>query len=238
MSDTINAQIPVTNRILAALPKKEYEQLRPHLKPVNLAPKQVVFEPGELIRYIYFPNDAVLSELVTTERGETVEVNMGGKRGMSGVRVLLGARRTPHLTLVQVPGSALRAKATVLRDECAGCDRLQDLLLRYTQAMLTQTRQLVACNRFHQLKERLCRWLLMLHDRVQSDGFLLTQEAISRSLGGHRESIAVTAGTLQKAGLIRYSRGHITILDRQGLEEAACECYQIIEDEYHHMFGL
>ena len=220
------------NRILAALPAAEYERLLPHLKPVILEYKQVLYEPHKIIRYDYFPEDSVISMVTTLVDRTLVEVGMAGYEGMVCVATFLGVNSTPHQGIVQGPGSAMRIKASALRDEFKRGGRLQELLLRYTQAHLVQIAQSAACNRLHALEARLSRWLLMIHDRVDGDGFQLTQDIISMMLGAQRTGVTDAAGSLQKNGVIGYSRGRMAILDRQKLEETACECYWIVREEY------
>lgn len=223
------------NRILAALPAGEMERLLPHLKPVTLEDKQVVFEPHKTIRYAYFPEDSIVSMVTTLIDKPVVEVGLAGREGMVCVATFLGANSTPHQGVVQVAGSAMRMKAGTLRDEFRRGGKLQDLLLRHTQALLVQIAQTAVCNRLHALEARLSRWLLMVHDRVDGDDFLLTQEIISMMLGAQRTGVTETAGTLQKNGVIRYSRGRIMVLDRLKLEETSCECYWSVKEEYDRL---
>jgi CRP-like cAMP-binding protein len=233
----VNPSLSPKNRILAALPAAEYERLLPNLKPVTLEYKQVLYEPNKTIRHVYFPNDGIISMLSTVVDRILVEVGMVGSEGMFGIPVFLGANSTPHQGIVQVAGSAVRMKAGVLREEFKRGGRLQDLLLRYTQAHLIMLSQTAVCNRIHALDGRLSRWLLMIHDRVDGDEFLLTQDIISQMLGAQRTGVTEAAGTLQKKQMIRYSRGKIAILDRQRLEEAACECYWIVREEIDRLTG-
>jgi CRP-like cAMP-binding protein len=233
MSDSSDVQ--PRNRILAALPRDDYKRLLPHLKPVTLEYKQVLYEPHKTIRYSYFPEDSIISMVTTVIDKTVVEVGLAGYEGMVCVATFLGAASTPHQGIVQGQGSAIRIKASVLRDEFKLGGRLQDLLLRYTQAHLVQIAQTSVCNRLHALEARLSRWLLMIHDRIDGDRFLLTQDVISMMLGAQRTGVTDAAGILQKKGIISYSRGRIEILDRQKLEETACECYWIIKDEYDRL---
>lgn len=233
----MSSSLSPKNRILAALPAAEYESLLPDLKPVTLEYKQVLYEPNKTIRYVYFPNDGVISMLSTVVDRILVEVGMVGSEGMFGIPVFLGANSTPHQGIVQVAGSAVRMKAGVLREEFKRGGRLQDLLLRYTQAHLIMLSQTAVCNRIHALDGRLSRWLLMIHDRVDGDEFLLTQDIISQMLGAQRTGVTGAAGTLQKKRMIRYSRGKIAILDRRRLEEAACDCYLIVKEEFDRLAG-
>jgi len=226
---------PVRNRILSALPPADRMRLFSALQPASFALGDVVCEAGQPMECIYFPTTAVVSSLYTTEAGETAEMGLAGDDGVVGVSVFLGGETTPSRAVAVVAGEAFRMKARVLREEFASGRRLQSLLLRYTQALITQISQTAVCNRLHAAEQRLCRWLLMCHDRVDSDELQMTQELIANMLGGRRETVTVAAGRLQDAGLIRYARGHITIVDRQGLEDSVCECYSIVEAEYERL---
>jgi CRP-like cAMP-binding protein len=227
---------PAMNGILRALEPGERERLLPHLQPVTFALGQVIYEPGERIGYCYFPTNSVVSLLYTTQDGSTAEMGLVGNEGILGVALFLGGESTCSKALVPVAGEAFRLPAKLLRDEFAGHGRLQHLLLRYTQALITQISQTAVCNRLHSVEQRLCRWLLLCHDRKDRSELLMTQELIANMLGGRRESVTVAAGHLQDAGLIRYCRGHISILDRNGLESSVCECYRIVEDEFDRLF--
>jgi CRP-like cAMP-binding protein len=226
------------NRILSALPAEEYERLLPHLKPVALDYKQVLYEPHKTIRYSYFPEDSVISMVTTLFDKTVVEVGLVGREGVVCVATFLGANSTPHQGIVQGQGNAMRIKVSALRDEFKRGGRLQELLLRYTQAHLVQIAQTSACNRLHGLEARLSRWLLMIRDRVDGDQFQLTQDIISMMLGAQRTGVTDAAGSLQKKGVIGYSRGRMAILDRRKLEETACECYWIVREEYERLAVL
>jgi CRP-like cAMP-binding protein len=204
---------------------------------VTLALGEVVYEAGSRPEYVYFPTGAVVSLLYTMEDGATAEVGLTGNDGIVGVALFLGGDTTPNRAIVQIAGGALRMRARLLQDEFARGGPVQQLLLRYTQALITQISQTAVCNRLHAVEKRLCRWLLLSHDCVQSDQLAMTQEFIANMLGGRRESVTVAAARLQDAGLIQYSRGHITILDRPGLEVAACECYRIVRDEFDRLLN-
>jgi CRP-like cAMP-binding protein len=232
-----NTIVRPKNRILAALPGDEYQRLLPHLKSVILEYKQILYEPHKIIRYSYFPEDSIISMITTVIDKMVVEVGLVGNEGIVCVATFLGANSTPHQGIVQVEGQAMRIKASVLRDEFKRGGRLQDLLLRYTQAHLVLIAQTAVCNRLHALEARLSRWLLLIHDRVDGDQFLLTQDVISMMLGAQRTGVTDAAGTLQKKGVISYSRGRIEVLDRQKLEETACECYWIVREEYDRLTG-
>jgi CRP-like cAMP-binding protein len=216
------------NRILQHLSPQDRMRLLASLQPVTFALGDVLCEPGQRMDYMYFPTTAVVSSLYTTEDGATAEMGLAGNDGVVGLSLFLGAEATPYRAVVVVAGAVLRLKAHALREELASGGALHKLLLQYTQAFITQISQTAVCNRLHAVEQRLCRWLLMCHDRVQRDELQMTQEFISNILGGRRETVTVAAGRLQDAGLIRYARGHITILDREGLEAAACECYPTV----------
>jgi CRP-like cAMP-binding protein len=220
---------PVSNDLLLALPPHDHARLLTTLQAVTLGLGDVLCESGRRMEYIYFPTTAVVSWLYTTESGATAEMGMAGRDGVVGVSLFLGSDTAHSRSIVVVAGNAVRLKASALREEFASGGPLQRLLLRYTQALITQISQTAVCNRLHTVEQRLCRWLLMCQDRVATNELQLTQEFLSNILGGRRETVTVAAGRLQDAGLIRYSRGHITILDRQGLEDAVCECYPIVE---------
>ena len=218
------------NRLLAALPREEYERLSPHLELVRLPPGKILYNAGEIVRYAYFPRGGMVSLLSITEEGRTIEVGMIGNEGMTGVPVILRSGMAPYQVMVQLAGNALRIRGDALREAFNRGGTLQDLLLRYTHSLLIQVAQSAACNRFHTVEERLCRWLLVSRDRVQTDTIQLTQEFISHMLGVPRTSVTMIAGALQKEGLIKYSRGRITLLDRRGLEAASCECYRRVRE--------
>ncbi len=225
------------NYLLSALSDEEYEHLLPSLEPVTFALGQVVYDSGGHLDYIYFPTTSVVSLLYTMEDGTTAEMGLTGNDGVVGVALFLGGETKPNRAVVQIAGAAFRMKARVLHEEFARGGPFQRLLLRYTQALITQISQTAVCNRLHSVEKRLCRWLLLSHDRVRSDELLMTQEFISNMLGGRRESVTVAAGRLQDAGLVHYARGHIRILDRKGLEAMVCECYQIVRDEFDRLLG-
>jgi CRP-like cAMP-binding protein len=216
---------PARNWILRQLPPQDRARLLAALQPVTFGLGDVIFEPGCRMDHIYFPTTAVVSLLYTTEEGATAEMGLAGDDGVVGVPLFLGGDAAPHRAVAVVAGDALKLRASVLRQEFASGGALQTLLLRYTHALIMQISQTAVCNRLHAVEQRLCRWLLMCHDRVARNELQMTQEFISNVLGGRRETVTVAAGRLQDAGLIKYARGHITIVNREGLESAACECY-------------
>lgn len=228
---------PIKNRLLSALPNSEYERLLPHLEPVSLTFKQIIYAPNEPIEYVYFPNSGIISLVNLTEDGGTVEAATVGNEGMAGIPVLLGTDRMIGQAISQIVGDAVRMKADVFKREVTPGSPLHNLLLRYTQALMNLISQSVACNRLHSVEKRCCRWLLLCQDRVQSDQFPLTQEFLAQMLGVRRASVSEVAAILQRAGLIRYSRGKITICDRAGLEASSCECYRIVKEEFDRLLS-
>jgi CRP-like cAMP-binding protein len=235
MKNEIHA--PNENHILASLPPEDYERLAPHLEAVELRHGQTLTEAGGEIEFAYFPFNSMVSLVSTMPGGESVEVGIVGFEGMSGVSAVLGVAKSPHLMMVQVPDGASRLRVRALREEFRRGGALQDLLLRYTQGLLLQTSQVAACNRLHSISERLARWLLMSYDRCRCDDLAFTQEFIGLMLGVRRAGVTEAAIILQAEGLIHYSRGHIKILDRPGLECHSCECYPIIKAEFNLLVG-
>lgn len=218
------------NLILGALRDREYEHLNPSLEPVALAQGKTVYGMGEAARYAYFVLSGMVSLVAVTENGNAIEVGMVGNEGLVGLPVILGFDTIPYQAVIQLPCTALRIRADKLRAEFNRGDQLHDLLLRYTNTLITQLSQSASCNMFHTVKERLCRWLLIARDRVQSNTLNLTQEFLSQMIGTPRTSVTTIAATLQREGLINYQRGKIVILDRAGLESASCECYGIVKE--------
>jgi CRP-like cAMP-binding protein len=237
MSTYSSTRNPVGNRLLAALPQQEYERLLPNLEPVSLSLKLVLYEPNAPIEYAYFPNSGATSMLNLMQDGQTIEAATVGKEGMIGVPLLLGTTQIPLEVIVQIPGDGLRMRADVFKAEVYwGCP-LHTLLLRYMQTLMNQISQTAACNSFHSVEQRCCRWVLMTQDRVESDSFPLTHEFLAIMLGVRRASVSEVAATLQKSGLIDYHRGQMTIRDRHGLEAACCECYESTKQEYKRLLG-
>lgn len=232
---TTKRAAPAANRLLAALPKKDYQRLLPELERVPLAFGDILYEPGDTIGHVYFPESGIISLLARVESQKVLEVGIVGNEGVAGLPVVLGVRVSLNRGLVQSAGTAMRMKAAALRKEFKQDGALQRLLHRYLHSLLTQISQSAVCNRFHMVDARLARWLLMTHDRVGSDEFRLTQELLSNMLGVRREAVSKAAGALQKSGFVNYSRGHITMLNRAGLEATACQCYQIIKDDSDHL---
>lgn len=224
------------SHLLCELPASARDRLRPFLRPVGLGLGEVVLHAGERIRYVYFLTSAIVSLLYTAENGATVEMGVVGNDGMVGAAVLFGGDSTCSRAVVAVAGDAIRIPADVLLQEFERYLTVQHVLLRYMQALITQISQTAVCNRLHSMEQRLCRWLLLCDDRSCHRELLMTQELIAHMLGGRRESVTVAAGNLQDLGLIQYSRGHITILDRPGLEFNACECYRVVADEIARLY--
>jgi len=222
---------PMENRLLAALPSEVKARLEPNLERVSLPFKEVLYKSRAVIEYVYFPINGVVSMLTTLEDGTLAEVGLVGNEGMVGLSVFLGIKATPFTEIVQVPGEAMRMRADVFKDSVNPDSPFHTLLLRYTYVLMLQIAQSAGCNSHHSVEERCCRWLLMTSDRVQSDQFPITHEFLSQMLGVRRASITVVAGMLQKAELIRYSRGQMTIKDRPGLEAVSCQCYQLVKEE-------
>ena len=226
------------NRLLAALPDAEYQRLIPHLEHVSLSLKQVLYEVGEPIEYVYFPHQSIVSALSTMEDGSMVEVGLVGNDGIVGIPAALGDNITATTAMVQVPDSAMRMKASLLKSEFQRGGSLQSLLLRYVQAQHAFVSQNAACNRLHYLEGRLARWLLLVCDRVKSNELPLTHEFMSQMLGVRRAGVTEAANMLQQSGLIRYTRGKVTILNREELEATSCECYEIIKGEYARLLSI
>jgi CRP-like cAMP-binding protein len=226
-----NRDMPITNRLLATLPKNDYQRLLPQLEPVALTFAEVLYEPGGSIRHVYFPNDSIVSLLAEVAEREALEVGIVGNEGMTGISVFMGVNSSRNRAVVQGAGTALRMRAAALRKEAGYVGSLHRLLHRYSHSLLTQASQAAACNRFHRVSARLARWLLMTHDRLGADEFRVTQEFMAYMLGVRREGVTVAASALQKDHFISYSRGQIMILNRIGLEAVSCECYRIIKDE-------
>ena len=227
----MQAQRPSSNRILAALPQAEFEALEPHLELVPMALGQMLYEPGSPQRYAYFPTTAIASLHYVTESGASAETAGVGNEGMVGVSIFMGGNTTSSSAVVQTAGFGYRMERGRLKEEFGRAGILQNLLLRYTQALMTQMAQTAACNRHHSVEQQLCRWLLLTMDRLPDRELVMTQELVASMLGVRRESVTETAGQLQTAGYIRYRRGHIAVLNRAGLERHACECYGVVKKE-------
>ncbi|HLO01145.1 MAG TPA: Crp/Fnr family transcriptional regulator [Pyrinomonadaceae bacterium] len=221
----------ITNQLLAALPKKDYLSLQRHFEEIPLVFEDILYQPNVFITDVYFPNSGILSLLAAANERATLEVGLVGKEGMIGLPVFLGVRTSRNRAVVQGVGSAMKMKATTFRKECDNGAALSQILQRYTHSLLTQITQSAVCNQFHSVEARLARWLLMTHDRMGDDEFQLTQDFLSNMLGVRREGVSKAAAKLQQRKLIGYSRGHLRVLDRPGLEATSCECYEIIRKE-------
>ncbi len=227
----------VKNRLLASLPREEYERLLPYLEPVFLDLKQELYQPNVPIDFVYFPLEGVFSLLSLSSEGQLIEVATVGNEGMVGLPVFLGVRQIPGVSMVQVPGNALRMRAEDLQTKVSRDSLLYDLLHRYTQALFNFISQSALCNRLHSIEQRCCRWLLLTGDRVGIDNFPLTHEFLSQMLGVRRAGVSEVASRLQNAGFISYRYGKITIVDRAGLEATSCECYELIKAEFDRLIG-
>lgn len=228
---------PNENRLLAALPPDEYDRLLPQLQEISFSLGEVVYEFGGQLEYVYFPTTSIVSLLYTMENGTSAEMGLTGNDGVVGIALFMGGGTMPNRAVVQSAGEAIRMKAKLLQDEFARGGNFQQLLLRYTQALITQISQTAVCNRLHSVEQQLCRWLLLSHDRIKTDELIMTQELIADMLGVRREGVTVAAGRLQDSGAISYVRGRIKILDRQKMEDTVCECYLVVKNEFDRLLG-
>ncbi len=226
-----NLPHPLQNRLLAALPVEVQERLIPQLELVVLPLGKVVYESGDTLQYVYFPTDAIVSLLYVMEDGASAEISVVGNEGLIGIAVFMGGESTPSRAIVQSAGHAYRLPGQRLKTEFNRHGEMMQLLLRYTQALITQMAQTAVCNRHHSIDQQLCRWLLLSLDRLPSNQLIMTQELIANMLGVRREGVTEAAGKLQKLGVIEYSRGHIEVLDRAKLEALCCECYAVVKKE-------
>ena len=230
-----SAHTPTQNHLLAALPEADYARLLPDLEPIPMPLGWAVYESGGRMSYMYFPTTSIVSLLYVMENGASAEIAITGNEGLVGISLFMGGESTPSRAVVQSAGNGYRLRASVLKTEFAIGGNLQHLALRYTQALITQMAQTAVCNRHHALDQQLCRWLLLSLDRLQGNELLMTQELIANMLGVRREGVTEAAGKLQSEGLIRYSRGHITVLDRAKLEKRVCECYAVVKKEFDRL---
>ena len=224
-----------TNQLLASLPGAEWRRLEPHLERVELPLGKVLYESGDTMRHVYFPTNTIVSLLYVMESGASAEIGVVGNEGIVGIALFMGGGSTPSRAVVQSAGEGLRLKAQIIKDEFDRSGPVMHLLLRYTQALITQMSQTAVCNRHHSLDQQLCRWLLLSLDRLQGTTLTMTQELIANMLGVRREGVTESALKLQRAGLINYARGHIAVLDRPGLEKRCCECYAVVKREYERL---
>ncbi len=236
MTDTVPS--PLHNQLIAQLPAAELARWLPHLELVSLRLGAVMYESGGVLTHVYFPTTAIVSLLYVMENGASGEIAVVGKEGIVGIALFMGGESTPSRAVVQSAGFAYRLKAKLMMDEFNKATWVLHLLLRYTQALLTQMAQTAVCNRHHSLDQQLCRWLLLSLDRLPSNELIMTQELIANMLGVRREGVTEGALKLQHAGLIRYVRGHITVLDREGLAMRSCECYAVVKKEYDRLLAV
>ena len=226
-----SAPSPNQNHLLAALPTAEFDRLAKHLEPVAMPLGQILYEPGGQMQHAYFPTTAIVSLHYVTESGASAETAGVGNEGVVGISLFMGGGTTPSSAVVQTAGHGYRLERGKLMEEFNRGGLMHRLLLRYTQALITQMNQTAACNRHHSLEQQLCRWLLLTLDRLSSNELVMTQELVASMLGVRREGITESAGNLQRAGFIRYRRGHIAVIERSGLEATACECYAVVKKE-------
>jgi CRP-like cAMP-binding protein len=226
------------NLLLAALPDSEWERWLPQLESVAMPLGQVLYESGDTLSHVYFPTSAIVSLLYVMENGASAEIAVVGKEGIVGISLFMGGESTPSRAVVQSAGNGFRLKAQSVKNEFKRAGPVLHLLLRYTQALITQMAQTAVCNRHHSLDQQLCRWLLLSLDRLEDNELMMTQELIANMLGVRREGVTEGALKLQHAGLISYSRGRITVLDRPGLEKRTCECYAVVKKEYDRLLPV
>jgi CRP-like cAMP-binding protein len=233
--ENINNLDPRKNHLLAALPEAEWLRWLPMLQLVDMPLGQVLYESGTTMQHVYFPTTSIVSMLYVTQSGASAELAVVGNEGIVGISLFMGGGSTPSRAVVQSAGAGYRLDARVMKLEFDRAGPVLHLLLRYTQALITQMTQTAVCNRHHSLDQQLCRWLLLSMDRLQGTELVMTQELIANMLGVRREGVTEGALKLQKLGLISYARGHITVLDRQGLEKRSCECYAVVKKEYDRL---
>jgi CRP-like cAMP-binding protein len=226
---------PRNNFLLAALPDPEWERWRPLLERVEMPLGQVLYESGATLTHVYFPTTAIVSLLYVMENGSSAEIAVVGNEGLVGISLFMGGESTPSRAVVQSAGQGLRLQAQLMKDEFNRAGPVLHLMLRFTQALITQMSQTAVCNRHHSLDQQLCRWLLLSLDRLRTNELAMTQELIANMLGVRREGVTEAALKLQEAGLISYARGHITVIDRAGLEKRTCECYAVVKNEYDRL---
>ena len=232
MDEVVN---PKQNHLLDALLSAEFDRLSPNLELVEMSLGKVLYESGGMLEHVYFPTNSIISLLYRMENGSAAEIAVVGNEGILGISLFMGGETTSSRAVVQSAGHAYRLKAQLLKDEFNRGGPVQRLLLRYTQALITQMAQTAVCNRHHSVEQQLCRWLLLSLDRLATDKLTMTQELIANMLGVRREGVTDAAGKLQREGLINYSRGQITVLDRPKLEKRSCECYQVVKAEFDRL---
>ncbi len=237
MNATTNSKVALKNHLFAALPEDDFARLQPKLESVSLKLGAVLYESGNRLDYAYFPTTAIISMLYIMENGATAEIGVIGNDGILGMALYMGGDTTTSRAIIQSAGEAFKMSAKDLKTEFASGGAFQKLLLRYTQALMTQISQTAVCNRLHPIEQQLCRWLLLSHDRLDSDKLVMTHDLISNMLGVRREGVTLAAQKLAERGLIKNNRGAITLLDRQGLEDAVCECYKVVNEEYNRLLS-
>ena len=237
MSIAANPNAALKNYLLGALPAEEFAHVRSKLEPISLKLGDVIYESGDKMDYLYFPTTAIVSMLYIMENGATAEIGVVGNDGLIGNALFMGGDTTTSRAIIQSAGELFKMKAKDVKAEFALGGMFQQMLLRYTQALMTQISQTAVCNRLHSLEQQLCRWLLLSHDRLDSDNLVMTHDLISNMLGVRREGVTLAAQKLAKRKLIKNIRGTILIIDRQGLEEAVCECYEVVNTEYNRLLG-
>ena len=225
------------NNLLAGLPDEEIARITPHLELVSLELGKVLYESGDRLDYVYFPTTAIVSLLYIMENGSTAEIGVVGNDGILGIALFMGGDTTPNRAVIQSAGDAYKMRAKDLMNEFSLGGKFHNLLLRYTQALITQISQTAVCNRLHSVEQQLCRWLLLSHDRLNSNKLVMTHDLISNMLGVRREGVTLAARKLSDRGFIKNVRGTMTILDRPGLERAVCECYKVVNDEYNRLLS-
>lgn len=237
MAIAVNIADARKNYLLASLPQKELARVVSHLEPVDLPLGKVLYESGDKLSHAYFPTTAIVSLLYIMENGGTAEIGVVGNDGILGIALFMGGNTQPNRAIIQSQGKAFKISAKDLLAEFSLGAKFQNILLRYTQALMTQISQTAVCNRLHTVEEQLCRWLLLSHDRLNSDKLVMTHDLISNMLGVRREGVTLAAQKLVARKLIKSVRGTMTIIDRQGLENAVCECYKVVNDEYNRLLG-
>ena len=237
MSVTQHTDDARMNHLLDALPADEFARLKSNLESISLPLGKVIYESGEQLEYVYFPTTAIISLLYIMENGSTAEIGMAGNDGLVGIALFMGGSTTPNRAVVQSAGNAFRLRSKALKFEFGLGGTFQNILLRYTQYLMTQISQTAVCNRLHSVEQQLCRWLLINHDLLQTNKLIMTHDLIANMLGVRREGVSIAAGNLQKKGLIKYVRGTITMLDRKALEAVVCECYAVVKQEYDRLLG-
>lgn len=234
----VDISTPLQNHLLNTLPADEYKHLFPDLELVSLPLGKILYEPGDKQRYAYFLTNSIVSLLYATESGSSTEIAVVGNEGVVGIAFFMGDGSMLNRATVQSAGNAYQIPGSLLKQKIDMCDSLLPLLLRYTQSLITQISQTAVCNRHHSVDQQLCRWLLLILDRLEGSDLFMTQELIANMLGVRREGVTEAAGNIQRAGLIHYQRGHIAVLDRSGLESRVCECYHVVKKEYDRLLNF